>query len=44
MAETKTKPTDASVDGYLASRASSEQLADCKAVAAICKRVTRGKA
>ena len=31
MAKTKTKPTGASVDAYLASRASPEQLADCKA-------------
>jgi hypothetical protein len=43
MAETKTKtkPTGASVDAYLASRASPEQLADCKAIMAMCKRVTR---
>ena len=41
MAETKTKPTDASVDAYLASRASPEQLADCKRIMAICKRVTK---
>ena len=41
MAETKTKPTGASVDEYLASRASPEQLADCKALMAICKRVTK---
>lgn len=41
MAETKTKPTKASVDEYLASRASPEQLADCKAIMAICKRVTK---
>ena len=41
MAETKTKPTDASIDEYLASRASPEQLADCKAVMAMCKRVTK---
>ena len=41
MAETKTKPTRASVDAYLASRASPEQLADCKAIMAICKRVTK---
>ena len=40
MAETRTKPTGASVDAYLASRASPEQLADCKAIMAICKRVT----
>ncbi len=41
MAETKTKPTGASVDEYLASRASPEQLADCKVIMAICKRVTK---
>ncbi len=40
MAETKTKSTGASVDQYLASRATPEQLADCKAIMAICKRVT----
>ncbi len=41
MVETKTRPTDASVDAYLASRASPEQLADCKALMAMCKRVTK---
>ena len=41
MAETKTKPTDANVDAYLASKASAEQLTDCKAIMAICERVTR---
>ena len=41
MAELKTKYTDASVDDYLASRASPEQLADLKAIMAICKRVTK---
>ena len=41
MAETKTKPTGASVDAYLASRASPEQLADCKAIMAMCQRVTK---
>ena len=40
MAETKTKPTGASVDAYLASRASAEQLKDCRAIMAMCKRVT----
>ena len=40
-AENKTKPTTASVDAYLASRAGPEQLADCKAVMAMCKRVTK---
>ena len=41
MAETKTKPTGASVEDYLASRASPAQLADCKALMAMCKRVTK---
>ncbi len=41
MAESKTKPTGASVDAYLASRASPEQLADCKTIIAICKKVTQ---
>ena len=41
MAETKTKPTGASVDAYLASKASPEQLADCEAIMAMCKRVTK---
>ncbi|MBC7821310.1 MAG: DUF1801 domain-containing protein [Planctomycetaceae bacterium] len=41
MATTKTKATTASVDTYLASRASPEQLADCKTLIAICKRVTK---
>jgi hypothetical protein len=37
----KTRYTGASVDAYLASRASPEQLADCKAIMAMCKRVTK---
>ena len=41
MAETKTKPTGASVEEYLASRASPEQLKDCKAIMAMCRRVTK---
>jgi hypothetical protein len=41
MAQTKTKPTGGSVDAYLASRASPEQLKDCKAIMAMCKRVTK---
>ncbi len=41
MAETKTKPTRASVDAYLAARASPEQLVDCKVLMAICERVTK---
>ena len=41
MADTKTRPTGASVDAYLASRASPEQLADCRALVALCERVTK---
>jgi hypothetical protein len=41
MPETKTKPTQASVDDYLAARASAEQLADCRVLIAICERVTQ---
>ena len=41
MAETKTKPTGASVEEYLASRSSPGQLKDCKAIMAMCKRVTK---
>jgi hypothetical protein len=41
MAETRTRPTDASVDAYLASRASPEQLADCRVIMAMCERVTK---
>lgn len=41
MVEAKTKPTGASIDAYLKSRASAEQLADCKAIMAMCKRVTK---
>src|SRR5687767_8124461 len=41
MAKLKTRPTGKSVDAYLASRASPEQLADCKAIMAICKRLAK---
>ena len=41
MAEAKTKATEASVDEYLASRASGEQLADCKALMAMFERITK---
>ncbi len=41
MPEAKTKPTAASVDDYLAARASPEQLADCKALMALLKKVTK---
>ena len=41
MAENKTKPTDASVDDYIASRANAQQHADCRELMALFKRVTR---
>ena len=41
MAENKTKPTDASVDDYIAARASVQQHADCRELMALFKRVTR---
>jgi len=40
MAEAKTRPSDSSVQDYLASRASGEQLADGKALVALLQRVT----
>jgi hypothetical protein len=41
MAENKTKPTDASVEDYIASRANEEQRPDCKALMSIFKRITK---
>jgi hypothetical protein len=41
MAELKTKATDASVAGYISSRANDEQRADCRALMSIFKRVTK---
>ena len=41
MAENKTKPTDASVADYIASRANEEQRADCRALMSILKRITK---
>jgi len=43
MAELKTKPTDASVEDYIAARANEAQKADCKTLMAIFKRVTHQK-
>ena len=40
MAENKTKPTGASVEEYIASRANEEQRRDCKQIMALLKRVT----
>ena len=41
MAENKTKPTDASVEDYIASRASAQQRTDCQELMAVLKRITR---
>jgi hypothetical protein len=41
MAELKTKATEASIEEYIASRASEEQAADCKMLMAILKKVTK---
>jgi Domain of unknown function (DU1801) len=41
MAEAKTKPTSASVEEYLASKASPEQLYDCKVLMALLRNVTK---
>jgi hypothetical protein len=41
MAENKTKPTNASIDQYIAARASEQQRDDCKTLMALFKRVTR---
>lgn len=40
MSQAKTKPTSASVDDYLAARASQAQLTDCKALMAMLARIT----
>lgn len=40
MAETKTKPTDCSVEDYIASRANAQQSADCQALIALLKKIT----
>jgi hypothetical protein len=41
MAENKTKPTDASVEDYIASRANTRQGSDCLELMALLKKVTR---
>lgn len=41
MAENKTKPTDASVDEYIASRANEQQQADCRQLMSLLKKITR---
>lgn len=40
MAENKTKSTDASVDAYIASRASDQQLPDCRVLMALFAKLT----
>ena len=41
MTENKTKPTDASIEDYIASRASPQQGADCRELMALLGKVTR---
>lgn len=41
MAENKTKPTDASVEDYIASRANEQQRADCQELMALLQKVTQ---
>lgn len=41
MTEAKTKPTSASVEEYLASKASPEQQADCQALMALLQKITK---
>jgi len=43
MAETKTKPTGASVEDYIASKANEQQRKDCKDLMALLKKITRKK-
>jgi hypothetical protein len=41
MPETKTKPTAASVEDYIASRANAQQRADCRELMVLLEKVTR---
>ena len=41
MAENKTKPTDASVEDYIASRANAQQSSDCRDLMVLLEKVTR---
>ena len=41
MAENKTRPTDASVEDYIASRANEQQRTDCQELMALLKKITR---
>jgi Domain of unknown function (DU1801) len=40
-AESKTRPTDASVEDYIATRANAQQRTDCRQLMALLKKVTR---
>ncbi len=40
MAENKTKPTDASVEDYIASRANEQQRSDCRELMALLEKIT----
>lgn len=41
MAEAKTKPTEASIEEYIDSRASKEQRSDCQELMALLKKITQ---
>lgn len=41
MAKNKTKPTDASVENYIASRANEQRRTDCHELMALLKKLTR---
>src|SRR5829696_6864318 len=41
MAENKTKPTDASIEDYIASRASEQQRADCEELMVLLSSITQ---
>jgi len=41
MAENKTKPTDASVEDYIASRANAQQCTDCRELMVLFQKVTQ---
>ena len=41
MAENRTRPTDASVEDYIASRADAQQRADCRELMMLLRKVTR---
>ncbi len=41
MAENKTKPTDASVEDYIASKANEQQRSDCRELMALLGKITR---